>query len=673
MRILYSFVPVIAPRSGLTLTSLALFSVLYFPLKAQSTDTLRTQRVFQLGEVTITAFRSADTLNSLPSETVARYNRLDVSNALNLMPGVSLANVGPRKESVVYVRGFDLRQVPVFIDGVPVYVPYDGYVDLGRFTTFDLSQISVAKGFASILYGANTMGGAINLVSRKPVKRFEYDARAGVFSGQGLRGNLNIGSNFGKFYMQAGASVLTQDTYPLPKDFNAVQYEDGGDRQNAYRDDLKFSAKVGFTPRESDEYVIGYSVQHGEKGTPPYIGTDQNIRTRFWQWPKWNKQSLYAVSNTAIGTQHRLKGRLFYDTFVNELVSYDDETYSAITRPFAFRSFYNDYSVGGNVEFESRALKNNVLNVSIQAKYDVHRENNLGEPQRTFSDNTVSVGIEDTWRIVPAVALVPGISYNARISGKAQDYNATTQEITDFASNTNDAINAQIGVLWDINTSHMVQGTVARKTRFATIKDRYSYRMGAAIPNPDLAAEFAVNYDLTYTGRLPANLTVQASVFRSNISDIIQQVDNVQPMRFQLQNAGNAVFYGTDMQASWNPARGIQLNVNYSYIRRQNETNPEIHFTNVPDHKVFGSADYTFLERFRIMASAERNSKRYSTSYGTSVPGYTLVNTMAGVKIIKGISFEGGVNNLFDQAYSLVEGFPEAGRNFFVTLHVTNL
>ena len=73
------------------------------------------------------------------------------------------------------------------------------------------------------------------------------------------------------------------------------------------------------------------------------------------------------------------------------------------------------------------------------------------------------------------------------------------------------------------------------------------------------------------------------------------------------------------------------------------------------------------------MASAERNSKRYSTSYGTSVPGYTLVNSMAAIRIVKGVSVEGGVNNLFDVNYSLVEGFPEAGRNYFVTLHLTNL
>ena len=49
-------------------------------------------------------------------------------------------------------------------------MPYDGYVDPGRFTTFDLAEVNVTKGYTSLLYGPNAMGGAINLISRKPVK-----------------------------------------------------------------------------------------------------------------------------------------------------------------------------------------------------------------------------------------------------------------------------------------------------------------------------------------------------------------------------------------------------------------------------------------------------------------------------------------------------------------------
>lgn len=72
---------------------------------------------------------------------------MEVSKALNLLPGVTLTASGPRNESMVSVRGFDLRQVPVYMDGIPVYVPYDGYVDLARFTTFDLAAVDVSKDF----------------------------------------------------------------------------------------------------------------------------------------------------------------------------------------------------------------------------------------------------------------------------------------------------------------------------------------------------------------------------------------------------------------------------------------------------------------------------------------------------------------------------------------------
>ncbi|NIJ52520.1 TonB-dependent receptor plug domain-containing protein [Dyadobacter arcticus] len=634
----------------------------------QQLDSAAASRTFQLGEIRISGISERDSNNRLSYQRIEKFNRNDLSNALNILPGVSIANVGPRNESVVYVRGFDLRQVPVFIDGVPVYVPYDGYVDMGRFTTFDLAEINVSKGFASILYGANTMGGAINLVSRKPVSKFEINGHAGVFSGDGYRLNVNVGSRLGKFFFQVGASQLKQETFPLSADFKKRRYQQTDERSNAYRNDLKFSVKAGFTPNASDEYVVGYVNQKGEKGNPPYVGDDSRIMTRFWQWPKWNKQSLYFISNTAVGEKSTVKTRLYYDTFVNQLFSYDDTTYTKQSRPYAFQSFYDDYTFGGNAEYESRAWEGNVFKLNVQYKRDVHREHDLGEPVQGYIDNTLSVGIENNYQLTSTLALIPGVSFNMRGSDKAQEYNATTKEITNFEDSKNNAVNAQIGLFWDINRSHSLKGSVARKTRFATIKDRYSYRMGQAIPNPDLGAEAAVNFDLSYSGKIADKLSLQASVFNNNINDIIQQVDNVQPGRFQLQNAGKARFYGAEAGLDCRVISGLSIGSNYSFIKRKNKTNPAILFTNVPEHKVFAYADYSFLKRANILASVEHNSDRYSSSYGTQAKAYTLVNAKASVKLYKFISAQVGLNNIFDANYSLVEGFPEAGRNFFVNL-----
>jgi len=92
------------------------FAIAFSSLFAQATEKATRDRTFQLGEATIPGAISRDGSQRLTSSRIEKFNRTDLSNALNLLPGVSIANVGPRNESVVYVRGFDLRQVPVVLD-----------------------------------------------------------------------------------------------------------------------------------------------------------------------------------------------------------------------------------------------------------------------------------------------------------------------------------------------------------------------------------------------------------------------------------------------------------------------------------------------------------------------------------------------------------------------------
>ena len=111
--------------------------------------------VFKLGEINVAGTGTSNP--AVGGSTVTRdelddFNRETVVDALDLLPGITTTGGGQRNERMVTVRGFDSRQVPVFIDGIPVYVPYDGNVDMARFTTYDLASIEVAKGFSSVLY-----------------------------------------------------------------------------------------------------------------------------------------------------------------------------------------------------------------------------------------------------------------------------------------------------------------------------------------------------------------------------------------------------------------------------------------------------------------------------------------------------------------------------------------
>ena len=113
----------------------------------------------------------------LDARDLQSNDKAALAGALALAPGVSFTRIGQRNETAVYVRGFDMRQVPLFVDGIPVYTPYDGYVDLERFTTFDVAELRVSKGFSSVLSGPNALGGTINIVSRRPSARLEGRGR----------------------------------------------------------------------------------------------------------------------------------------------------------------------------------------------------------------------------------------------------------------------------------------------------------------------------------------------------------------------------------------------------------------------------------------------------------------------------------------------------------------
>ncbi|HET8898821.1 MAG TPA: TonB-dependent receptor plug domain-containing protein [Rhodanobacteraceae bacterium] len=203
----------------------------------------QTIQAFTLGRVDVRA-------QALPTagETLLTREQLDALNAdvlgdaISRLPGASLSH-NSRNEATISVHGFDPRQVPVFLDGIPQYVPYDGYIDFDRFTTFDLAEIRVAAGSASLLYGPNTLGGAINLVSRRPTEPVSGDLRMGAGSGGGQTLAANVGLRHGAWYLQTGASRLKADSFPLPKgfiDYKTEPTDTGAERANAHRDDRRY-------------------------------------------------------------------------------------------------------------------------------------------------------------------------------------------------------------------------------------------------------------------------------------------------------------------------------------------------------------------------------------------------------------------------------------------------
>ncbi len=294
-----------------------------------------------------------------------------------------------------------------------------------RFTTYDMAELSVSKGFASVLYGPNALGGAINIVSKRPSAPFQGQATAGYGSGASRIVSINAGSRLRSLYLQGGATYLDADAFPLPGAFAATKNQPAGDRLNAYRQDSKLSLKLGWTPNGRDEYTVSYVGQRAEKGNPPYAGVDPSVKVRYWQWPYWNKDSVYVVSNTRLGASSYVRGRAFYDTYDNALYSYDDATYTTMAKASSFRSLYRDDTVGGSGEWGASLGRHN-LRAAGHYKGDAHEDHNLGEPVKHFQGRIVSLGVQDSWTIGPTLSLAAGISGDWQASSRGVELDSRT-------------------------------------------------------------------------------------------------------------------------------------------------------------------------------------------------------------------------------------------------------
>ncbi len=664
--------------------------------------------IFDLGkvDVTDTADVSGSTTTIIDAQEMQDKERKTLVDSLLLLPGISLQNGAGRAEQMIMMRGFDVKHAPLFIDGIPIAVPYDGYVDFSRFTTFDLSEIEVSKGFTSVLMGPNTFAGAINMVTKRPTKSFEGDMGLGVFSGNGRTGYINVGSNQDKYYVQASLSKTQRDTFPLSNDFpSGMKYEDGGNRNNAYSKDDKINLKAGYTPNSTDEYAINFIKQTADKGVSPYAGTvngyngqinsfvsDSNPNksgggyVHFWKWNYWDKESLYFLSKTDFGNWY-IKSRLYYDKFKNSLSMYTNDTYTALspgsnaTNPSTNPSWYDDNTKGASLETGVKLSNSDTLKGSLHYKIDTHKEGGyygesvasksivVGTPTPTYTmqNNTKSAALEETHIFSDAFKLVTGASYDILSTNTANNTNPTDPTYgAEFPHTKANSLNPQAVLYFTPTSATTAHIAINRASRFPSIKDFYSYRMGQGVPNPNLTPERTTNYEIGIRQQLMPTLSSSIDLFHASVSDYIQQ-NWINATTYQMQNIGKIDQKGAELSLVYAPTESLSLESSYTRLLMKNDSNPSVPIVQVPTEKAILSASYSPIAPLKWINTLEYSSgftDNLNSAY-VHLSGYAKYNTKVIYEATNHLSFDVGVNNLLDRNYYLTYGYPDAGRLFF--------
>lgn len=616
------------------------------------------------------------TTNIVDRQTLQDLDKQDVAHALSVVPGVVLQKSGNRNELQVKVRGFDSRQVPVFFDGVPVYVPYDGNLDLGRFLTSDIASLEVSKGYSSLLQGPNQMGGAINITTPKPTQPLEgsigYRQGWSRSKDNAFDTHAAFGASNDVGYIQLSGSRLKQDFLGLPHGTDNATAGQDGKITNSSADDKRGIVKVGFTPRANDEYAFTYINQDGEKANPPYAGTSSQ-KSRYWQWPQYDKESYYYQGTTHPGERYTLKSRLYHDTFKNTLMMYN--SLKDLQSKTGSYSHYSDYSTGAGLQFSADMRERDLLSFAVNWKDDVHREKAAtNAPYDRYEDRTWSLASEYQWAAADNLDVVAGMSYDWRDSIEGMKYEKNGS-VTRYDDNSPSAFNWEVMSKYHFDNKDTLALSFSDRTRFPTLKERYTTSKPAynqiAIVNPQLKPERARSIDLTWNGNFNPDWAYEASAYYNRVSDAILS-HNLNADTVQNQNSGRVDYTGLDLGIKGSPFAMLDVGLSYGLIHADPKRQDIGEITDLPVHTFTSWLTFQPWEPLKLTVSEEARSSSYSNSDGSQkAAGFAVTHLRADYEIGKGFSVNASVNNLFDTRYYYSEGFIEEGRNYWAGVEYT--
>ncbi len=644
---------------------------------------------FTLGQINVlnTPIEFSPFEQTMTSDTIAQQNSENITDALDNMSGLSMQFTGGgRNETSISIRGQDSKRVGLFIDGIPVYVPYDGFVDYDRFLTSDIAEIDVAKGFSSVAYGSNTLGGVINIITKRPTKALEGDVKVGMVldSDTSLSrkvASINIGTRQDHVYAQLGASYSDQNHFRLSDDFTPVTngVQQNGDRLRSASSDHKVSLKTGYIADDGSEIAIGYSNQKGEKEVSPsttsYTGqTASQTRKDRWTWPYWDKETFFITGQKNLASAY-LKSSVYYDKSKNSL----DYVYTTVSNgPFPNgASRYNEESYGGRLEYGIE-LSDHFVTASANYKKDSHEGYQINEIASTevltdqFKDNTISLGLEDIYTLSKEWQIIAGLGYDRKEGDFAYD---TSSGTTPIPLGNQSAISPEIAAVYTMDPTSKLRASIAQKTYLPSMKDRYSRKLGTALPNPDLGAETATHYELSYQKQLSV-LSSKVAGFYTRVNNAIQSMtvdtkgtsvttDDIT----QNQNIGSFDHKGFEFDLDYK-SDGFDVGGNYTYINVKNKTNESVKRTDVPKHEIFAYIQTDLSHGFLVYGDMKFRKGAYefiNNAYST-LPTFTTYDIKTVYKATANITAEAGIKNVTDKLVVLNYGYPNAGREFFANL-----
>lgn len=554
----------------------------------------------QLEEVIITANRMEQPLSqTLPTANVItrldieRMLPADLPSLLGRISGINFTDSGGRGSvSSVLVRGTTSSQVMVLIDGVRTASATTGAMAFSNIPLHTIERIEVVKGPLSGLYGADAMGGVIQVITKKG-------------NSDGLIGSLH--SSFGSNNLsQYGGSLSTGNeqlqlfaAYSKEKTdgIDRTDLKDGGNGdKDAFKEEsanLSLSAEVN----EKLNARISYLWSKGYSDFDNTFGTDTGF---------FSKSEL---ENISVKFSYQATDDIKVSFNAGHLSDY------SFTPAFFSEIETKRSSIGIQADFEFAAGQ------LLTAGYDFYNDDvntlsNFSESKR------YNKGYFVQWQAkFGPVSTVTSLRYD--------DNEA-------YGDNTNGSLAAA----YNFNDELKLVASYGTAFKAPSFNDLYYPFYGSL----DVLPEESETFELSLRGS-HANIGWRINAYRSNIDELI----GFDVSTFTAGNVAQATLEGIELELDTH-LDDWDLGASFSYLDARDEST-----NNYLDDRVSASASLVAGRSFQqlyLSFDLKAEHGRHDRG-GIKLPGFGLFGLSAVYNVTDQFKLSGRIDNLFDKDYTL--------------------
>jgi outer membrane cobalamin receptor len=590
---------------------------------------------FTMEEIVVIASKyPEDLLGSTASVEIISREEIAISRSENLagiirnIAGLEITDYGSQGDvKAVSIRGSSPEQVLIMIDGQIANDPQTGKIDLGLIPSDMIEKIEIYRGPASALYGANALGGVINIITK-----------SGEEEGKGTAG-VYYGNYSTKKYQASYQSKMDDMSYF----FTGEYYKTEGDRQNSQLDKVSLMGEISKEIDRQTELDLALRYHDYQRGIPGSIDyptpnaqqNDQNINLNL----KWQKKEEDKDINILAWYDFHC---LYYDN-PDEWGHTGASIHKTYTVGLSFDSTHYNFSFN-NENKES----DHILSWGGAVKQHWLDSTDIGNQQ----DLNGAVFIQDVWQPteLEKLSITAGVRY---------DYNQI------FGGQ----FNPRIGISYRLQDELSIHASVGRAYRAPTYDDLYWPEDGYVAGNPDLLPETAWSYEagLRFISE-ERDSQAELNVFHKNASQLINWAAGSEGV-WRPSNIGSARTDGMEVILKKEFDEHFLGNINYTFLNAidldtGNQLKPKnkygfglTYFNQVGEHE----DDFSIgLDGYIVTGRPDKLESYYL--FDASIARDMTVDVEANKKVQLNFS----IKNILNQKTELVSGYPIQGRTFMV-------